>query len=114
LGSILGDAAADEEAGEDGAPGEVGDFCLGVVGGVKPESVVLCCLISSFPGLPGACLCGEGGAESCLGFTAPGGSMPPMARCIWQLRHNHSLPAESGGLNPHRLHTWLLHSVQLL
>lgn len=92
LGSILGDPPI-EEPGESG-PGEVapGDFCLGVVGGVNPWSVVLCCFISSLPGLPGACLWGEGGAEPCLGFVMPGGSIPPIARCIWQFRHSHSLP----------------------
>lgn len=114
LGSILGDAVV-EELGESG-PGDVGpgDFCRGVVGGVNPGSVVLCCFISSLPGLPDACLCGDGGAEPCLGFVMPGGSIPPIARCIWQFRHSHSLPAESGGLNPQRLQTWFLHSVQLL
>lgn len=78
LGSILGDPPTDE-AGESG-PGELpGDFCLGVVGGVSPWSLVLCCLISSLPGLPGACLWGEGGADPCLGL---GGSIAPIARCI--------------------------------
>lgn len=112
LGSILGDPDI-EEPGDSG-PGEVGpgDFCLGVVGGVKPWSLWwLCCFMRRFPGFPGACFCGDGGTEPCLGF---GGSMPPIARCIWQFKHSHSLPAESGGLKPHRLHTWLLHSVQLL
>lgn len=110
LGSILGDPVADEA----GDRGEVGDFCRGVVGGVRPWSLVLCCLIRSLPGLPGTCLCGEGGAEPCLGLGTPGGSMPPIARCIWQLRQSHSFPAESGGLKPQRLHTCFLHSVQLL
>lgn len=79
LGSIFGEPAGERGPGE----AEPGDFCLGVVGGVSPCcSLVLCCFISSLPGFPDACLCGEGGAEPCLGLVAPGGSMPPIARCI--------------------------------
>lgn len=91
MGSILGEPPT-EELG-DGGPGEErpGDFCLGVVGGVKPWSEVLCCLIRSFSGFPGACLCGEGGADPCLGL-GPGGSAAPIALCIWQLRQSHSVP----------------------
>ena len=77
----MGDPAA-EDAGDRG-PGELrpGDF--------SPESLVLCCRISSLPGLPGDWRWGEGGAEP---LVIPGVSMPSMARCIWQLRHSHSLP----------------------
>lgn len=91
LGSTFGDPPT-EELGDRG-PGEVwpGDFCLGVPGGVKPWSEVLCCFIRSFSGFPDGCLCGEGGADPCLGL-GPGGSMAPIALCIWQLRQSHSLP----------------------
>lgn len=75
--------------GEDGP----GDFCLGVVGGVKPLSEMLCCLISRLgflPSFPGSFLEGEGGAEPLP--IIGGSSIPPIALCIWQLRHSHSLP----------------------